>query len=108
MDEPSAWPRTLAEAARRAIEMISPEDRKIVADTTPPGCFIGWATAIRNEFGLWLGNHSLLADCGSPEMDPRDASTIIMIAAWHQLHGLPFKMAGPPKRETDQPPPPGD
>jgi len=55
----------------------------------------GFGTWIRNNFGLWRGNRSLLLDCERIEkprshrirgmMHPDDASTTITRALWRSL-----------------------
>jgi hypothetical protein len=42
------------------------------------GLHHGYGTWIRNRFCLWGGNEELLSSCGSPKMDPDDASGVII------------------------------
>jgi len=42
-----------------------------------------WGMGIRNSFGLWSGNRSLLADCHA--YHPDDASRVIIEAVWQEL-----------------------
>jgi hypothetical protein len=42
-------------------------------------------TTLRNDFGLWSGNKTLLKSCGSETMHPDDASMVIIKAARQEL-----------------------
>lgn len=77
-----AWPTTLAEAARRLLEAMPEDDRRMFAAAGEEDLIAMHHTVgqwVRNFFGLWLGNDALLRDCGESHAD--DASTVIMRAA---------------------------
>jgi hypothetical protein len=45
----------------------------------------GFGTSIRNDFGLWRGNESLLRSCGQPA-NPEGCSGVILDSLWQRLH----------------------
>jgi len=45
----------------------------------------GLGTGIREAFQLWHGNKELLKSCGSEDMNPDDAATVIIEALWRRL-----------------------
>lgn len=47
---------------------------------------MGWAMNIRNEFGMWQGNDSLIRSCVA--FEPDDASMVIVNAVWKELDRL--------------------
>jgi hypothetical protein len=82
------WPRTIDEAVDRILAKLTDvqkdELRKAPASDLDSLHF-GLGAAIRNEFGLWAGNTDLLAACGSPDMHPDAASSVIVRAVWERL-----------------------
>jgi len=88
VDSREAWPRTVDEAVARLTSQMSAEAKRYVV-TRPEEDLIlfhhGWGTGIRNEFGLWRGNTELLASCGSTNMHPDSASSVIIKATWMKL-----------------------
>lgn len=85
MSDPG-WSTTLDEAVARILDQMKDEDKAVVR-ATPRDELIrfhhGWGTGIRNTFGLWGGNHALLAACGGGH--PDDASMVIIEAVWDRL-----------------------
>lgn len=82
------WPKTLGEAVDKVAASLSQEDRRRVVSTETENLIdfhFGWGTGIRNAFGLWAGNTALLESCGSREMHPDNASTVIIEAVWKRL-----------------------
>jgi hypothetical protein len=45
---------------------------------------------IRNNLGLWQGNHVLLAACGG--LGPDDTSAVVIEAIWQHLRDLEPKL----------------
>lgn len=82
------WPRTVEEAVERLIDEM-PDDLVLELAYTPEDHLIiyhRWlGMGIRNNFGLWRGNKSLLRSCGSADMHPDSASTVIIKATWERL-----------------------
>lgn len=87
--ESLTWPRTLERAVDDIIEGLSVEDRNSVRSQSRNDLIRyhhGWGTGIRNELGLWRGNHALLAAaCGGESCHPDDASMKIIEAVWERL-----------------------
>jgi hypothetical protein len=95
------WPRTIAEAVDRLLLTLSQDEKGEIA-AMPEGDLLnlhfGLGTSVRNKFGLWRENHTLLKECqkirfegrvdvpdGLILIDPDDASTIIIKALWGNL-----------------------
>lgn len=81
------WPKTLEEATARLISEMSEADKKTVRETRKEDLIwfhMGWGTGIRNDFGLWQGNHALLKSCG--KRHPDDASMVIIENVWMKLN----------------------
>jgi len=49
-----------------------------------------WAGGIRNDYGLWLGNDSLLKEADSQHSNPDTASMNIVKAIWKKLYVAPL------------------
>jgi len=84
----SQWPKTVEEAVDQLLSSMSDEDKQTVKNTPESELIqyhFGWGTGIRNEFGLWRGNEELLVSCGSADMQPDDASMVIIKAGWKRL-----------------------
>lgn len=84
--DPSTWPLTLDAAVEELLSRMSEADKQTVRDTPEDDLIqfhFPWGMGIRNEFGLWRGNTSLLASCGASH--PDDASTVIIRAVWQRL-----------------------
>ena len=71
------WPTSIKQAVGELLLRLSDENKDTVRNTAEADLPIldsNLGTAIRWEFGLWDGNTALLAACGSPDMNPNDAS----------------------------------
>lgn len=88
--ESLTWPRTLEHAVDGILADLSDEDRKSITSQSRDDLVRyhhGWGTGIRNELGLWRGNHALLRDaCDGEPCHPDDASMRIIEAVWDRLH----------------------
>lgn len=91
--ESLTWPRTLERAVDDIIEGLSVEDRDSIRSQSRDDLILyhhGWGTGIRNETGLWRGNHALLrAACDGEPCHPDDASMKIIEAVWERLQKIP-------------------
>ena len=84
------WPKTVGEAADMVIVHLSIHGQDIIRSIPREALVqlhLGLGTYIRNRFGLNEGNRDLLASCGSPDMQPDEASTVVIEAVWEQLQG---------------------
>ena len=81
------WPKTVSEAADYVLSRLSDEDRAALREMKEKDLMgtthFGLALWIRNNLGLWGGNHDLLRATG--EGHPDDASHVIVRAAWKKL-----------------------
>lgn len=82
---PRSWPTTVDEAADIVIERLDQQTQRIIAygEADPLYMHFGLGMWIRNELGLWGGNHWLLSDCGA--WHPDDCSEVILSAVVHRL-----------------------
>ena len=81
-------PGSLAEATELLVSELSDEDKRFLATRKRDDLIqfhMGWGMGIRNRFGLWSGNKSLLASCGSRWMHPDSASGVIIESVWQTL-----------------------
>ena len=96
-------PLTLEAAVEQIISDLSEADRMTVKQTSFYDLILyhhGWGTGIRNSFGLWRGNESLLESaCGDPKCHPDDASMKIIQGVWNKLNDKPIRFQ--PKNEGD-------
>lgn len=95
------WPRTVAEAVDWLTRELSQAEKDEIAglpESDLIGMFFGLGMRIRDKFGLWEGNHALLADSqrakhagclgtpeDSPAIQPDDASMLIIRVLWLRL-----------------------
>ena len=97
------WPRTVEEAVDCFLRALGPEWKEVVRSKTrerAQGMNLRLGLWIRNEFGLWRGNHELLAACARLDeadagaasgasvprvIDPDRASFLILGVAWDRL-----------------------
>jgi hypothetical protein len=80
------WPQNLNDAVMWLIDHMHESDKKelFVADNnTMMSMNFHWGQGIRNGFGLWAGNDSLLSGCGTD--DPEEASLIIIKAVRERI-----------------------
>lgn len=91
--ESEPWPETLDEAVEQLLKQLGWKMKEYLRDT--PEAHVaarfhhGLGTSIRNRYGLWQGNLSLLDSCGSTMMHPDEASAVIIKALWRRLQFLP-------------------
>lgn len=84
----SEWPQTVSAAVDTLLRHFSAADSAQLRDVKRADMFkyhFGFGTGIRNDFGLWRGNHSLLRSCGQPT-DPEGCSGVILDSLWQRLH----------------------
>lgn len=84
--ERTGWPSSLREAVTWLVEGMHVDDKRAIASADDQALAVanrGWGQGIRNGFGLWAGNHALLADCGTDNAD--DASMVIIRAVRARL-----------------------
>jgi hypothetical protein len=89
------WPATCNAAVEWLIENLD-EKKKIEIKTTPKADLIkyhrGWGMGIRNNFGLWRGNKTLLESClklrENEQFHPDSASMILIEEMWARLNGV--------------------
>ena len=80
------WPLTVDAAVTKILAGMTDADKAAVRAKKKDELIEyhhGWGTGIRNEFGLWHGNYSLLADCHTDV--PDGASMVIIEAVWQRL-----------------------
>lgn len=88
--ERNGMPVSMEEAVQAVIQGLSQEDIETVKETKFEDLIqfhSGWGMGIRNEFGMWNGNVNLLESCGNRDMDPDEASMVIIEAVWKKLRG---------------------
>lgn len=96
----SFWPATVDAAADLLVSELDEASKKTVRETPKDKLFrfhMGWGMGIRNAFGLWRGNGSLLQSCGEP-IHPDHCSGVIIQAVWERLQKdapAPVPDAGP-------------
>jgi hypothetical protein len=97
------WPATVQEAAQRVASELDAQSKERVRTTKKDDLIqyhFGWGMGIRNQFGLWRGNHKLLNSCGNGEaIHPDECSMIIIEAVWTLLQS-PAAPAGASKLDT--------
>lgn len=91
-DKSRDWPQTVDEAVERILQGMSDADKQLLRSTPKDDLIqfhFGWGMGIRNNFGLWGGNASLMRSCaaasGQAFMHPDDASMVIIEAVWRWL-----------------------
>jgi hypothetical protein len=91
-DEEDYWPKTKDEAIEsfmcldfsdRDFEIIEECEKKNIDKILPD-----FEESIRLACGLDSGNTRLLEVCGGRNMDPHDASRVIMLAIWDYFHAI--------------------
>ncbi len=89
-DEEHYFPKTINEAieaimchdfSERDIEIIEESSKKQIDKILPD-----FEDTIRIYCGFDSGNQKLLEVCGDKNMDPHDASRVIMLALWDYFH----------------------
>jgi hypothetical protein len=80
-------PRTVREAVAELLKVMGDSNTDLISSMGKDELsrfHHSFGRSIRNNFGLWGGNESLLKDTGKAH--PDDASTVIMEAVWDALH----------------------
>lgn len=80
------WPLTVDDAVTNILAKMSEPDKAAVRAKKKDELIdyhFTWGMGIRNAFGLWSYNYSLLTDCHA--RDPDDASMVIIEAVWRKL-----------------------
>jgi hypothetical protein len=94
-------PRTVQEAVECLLQTLGPAEKEAIVEKPEAELIdlhFGLGTRIRNEFGLWQGNHALRLDCqrirfkdmanisdGLLVIHLDDASMVIIRALWSRL-----------------------
>ncbi len=85
----SFWPKTVDAAVDDIVSKLKPESKATIRSTRREDLIRfhhGWGTGIRNKYGLWQGNTSLLESCGAKDMHPDSCSMIIIERVWERLN----------------------
>lgn len=88
MENEQDWPKSLEEVIERILSEMTEEAKKKFGKTSEEDlimCHWDLGAWIRNNFGLWLGNKELLESCGSKDIHPDSASSVIIKALWEKL-----------------------
>lgn len=88
------WPKTYEEAVYNIINKLNDDTKAEILETKYEK-LIGfnrlWGMGIRNNFGLWRGNHELMQSCMKlrdiDSYDPDIVSLIIIEEVWKKLKG---------------------
>jgi hypothetical protein len=77
---------------------LGPTSKKTVKETPREDLIKyhhGWGTGIRNNFGLWRGNNSLMQSClalrENQQTHPDSVSMIIIEETWAQLNNVKWQ-----------------
>ena len=85
---PNIWPTSISETVTDILRRMPDQDKQRVWATKKDDLIKfhhGWATGIRNHYGLRRGNDKLIVSaCGKP-CHPDDASMLIIEAVWTAL-----------------------
>jgi hypothetical protein len=82
--------KNVDEAVKICLLTMTSKEKEEVKNTPEKDLILfhlGWAMNIRNEFGTWQGNDSLIRSCGA--FKPDDASMPIVKAVWKELKSHP-------------------
>jgi len=83
------WPKTVGQAARQIIAGLDDKSRAHLRTMDKRRLIKyhrGWGMGIRNDFGLWRGNTTLLKSCGKGKLvHPDSCSMTIIYAVWQLL-----------------------
>ena len=80
------WPLTVDDAVTKILAQMSESDKAAIREKKKSELIeyhFSLGMGIRNSFGLWSSNRSLLADCHAFSAD--DASMVIIEAVWRKL-----------------------
>lgn len=87
MNDNGHLPQTIEQAVGVLLEQLPADEKCKIAAASQDNLFIlhfGLGTQIRNDFGLWGGNTTLLESTG--KIHPDDAAMAIIEALWHRLN----------------------
>lgn len=86
------YPTTISESVDSLLKVLSVEDKALIKHTLYKNLYMfhhGFGTWIRNNFGLWGDNDSLIFNCAKSKesnfIHPDDASGIIIDSLWNKL-----------------------
>lgn len=82
-----AHPKTIEEAVKVILSTMTDTEKELIRSSTEEKLtdfHLGLGTEIRNKLGLWDYNYELLISCG--ELEPDEASMVIIKAVWEALH----------------------
>ena len=96
MNDNNNIPTTITEAVNILLSELPIEDKHRIKDSSEEGLInfhVGLGMTIRNIFGLWKKDSTLLEDCkklsGDPSLHVDDASVMIIKALWERLQEYP-------------------
>ncbi len=83
----TVWPKTVDGAAQRLRDRLSPEDLQWIRtnpkDVVTSQLHLPYGTGVRNDFGLWGQNRTLLKSCNTD--DAEECSGIIFSRLWDKV-----------------------
>ncbi|BCD89150.1 hypothetical protein PSm6_55570 [Pseudomonas solani] len=85
---PDKWPTTVQATVADILASMTPEDKATIRQTKKDDLIMyhhGWGTGIRNYYGLWRGNSTLIESACGEGCHPDDASMVIIEAVWSAL-----------------------
>ena len=85
---PEEWPTTVQAAVTDILRSLSEENKDTLRKRKKDELIMyhhGWGTGIRNDYGLWRGNNSLIESACGKGCHPDDASMVIIEAVWSSL-----------------------
>jgi hypothetical protein len=88
MRKRASWPETVESAVQHLLTRLDEPSLERVRSCPLedlPLVDLSLGQSVRNAFGLWEGNKSLLRSCGSESMHPDLASAVIVNALWERL-----------------------
>lgn len=83
------YPETLDEAAKLLIDLLSEGQKQSLKNAKEEDLneyHFGLGMVIRNNFGLWNKNKTLMESCGHEFIHPDTASSMIIKKAWEELN----------------------
>lgn len=87
-----AHPKTIEEAVKVILSTMTDTEKELIRSSTEEKLtdfHLGLGTEIRNKLGLWDYNYELLISCG--ELEPDEASMVIIKAVWEALHNEQYR-----------------
>lgn len=86
------WPADVKTAVYTILKTMGEDSKKRVKETPKEKLIMfhhGWGTGIRNSYGLWRGNKSLITSACGEGCHPDDASMVIIEGVWEKLNEKP-------------------